>query len=438
MKRYFVTSVVPGAEIDKSFAASIQTFCKEKDAELLLIPTRYVYKTDVMDEEIVESSSFVDKERFLNAKIKISDILIDPKVKDPVLGMQRQSRKDGSLIVGSPKQRLKLVPNGSNVKMPHALMSPGAITKPYYPDTKQGRMAYDDHVIGGIIVEIENGGMYHFRQVQSDNNGSFIDLGIEYSRAGSKKIQTEALIPGDYHAGDHDLLVKKVILELSKTLKPKSLVLHDLFNGKSVNRHEIEKKVSRAGLGPFSSLEYELMITYDELVDLSKDSNKVYIIRSNHDMWIDLYLEEGRYIEDSENFIIGHKLAIAKFNGEIPLEAGLRALDTKNKLKNVEFLTLGSDLRITPKKIQLGAHGHQGANGARGNTIVMERTYGNSVSGHSHTPEILHGAYVVGTSTHLVLPYNEGGASSWLQTLGIVYYNGARQLITVINGKYKA
>lgn len=436
-KVYFITSVVPGADIHIGFAKAIEIFCKKNKAELKLIPTKNtVHKDDSIPEELEGLSNLVRSGFRLNSKIRIDNVLIDPASPDPVIGLSRQSQKDGSFIFGSAKQRLKLVPNGSNVKLPHALMSPGAITLPYYKDTKHGRIAKCDHVIGGLVVEIGDNVIYQYRQVQADKDGAFIDLGIEYSEKGTKKIKTEAVIPGDIHPGETDPNVTKAIKEVLALLKPKYTVVHDFFNGKSVNRHEKDRKASRAKLGPYISLEYELQVCLDSLKELADASNEVLIVRSNHDIWIDTYIEDARYIDDPINYKIGHQLAIAKHDGQMPFEAGVRMLDKKKELKNVRFLRLEDDIRVTPKKIQLAAHGHQGANGSKGTTTVIERTYGNSVTGHTHTPEILRGAWVVGTSTFLNLPYNEGGASSWLQTMGVVYYNGSRQLINVINGKW--
>jgi hypothetical protein len=439
-KRYFITSIVPGAEVHRRFVGSIQTFCKKMNAELILMPTMAPVDraNDKIDDEIIDSGYLLTKDRYLNLKIRVSDLMVSPTAVDPVAGLQRQSQKDGSFIFASPKQRLKVIPNGSHVKMPHALMTPGAITYPYYKDNKVGRIAFQDHVIGGIIVEITSNVQYHFRQVQADHiNGSFIDLGIEYSESGTKKVKTEALVPGDYHAGEHDPSVKKSILDLQKLLKPKYTVLHDFFNGKSINRHEMDKKASRSHLGNYLSLEYELKVCYDEMADLVKNANEVLVVRSNHDLWIDSWIEGGLYIEDPINYRIGHQLAIAKHDGIMPFEHGVRMFDKNKKLNKVKFLRLGDDLRITPKKIQVAAHGHQGANGSRGSVAVIEKTYGESITGHTHSPEILRGALVTGTSTYLNLAYNEGGASSWLQAHGVVYYNGNKQLIIVINGKWR-
>ena len=86
--------------------------------------------------------------------------------------------------------------------------------------------------------------------------------------------------------------------------------------------------------------------------------------------------------------------------------------------------------------VELGAHGDKGANGARGSLHAMENAYGNSVSGHSHSPEILRGAWQVGTCSYLKLEYNQG-PSSWLHSSCLLYPNGARQLINVIGGQWR-
>ena len=92
------------------------------------------------------------------------------------------------------------------------------------------------------------------------------------------------------------------------------------------------------------------------------------------------------------------------------------------------------DLKVA--NVQLGAHGDKGPNGSRGSLKGMHRSYGDSVTGHSHTPGILHGAWAVGTSSYLKLSYNQG-PSSWMQAHCIVYDDGSRQLVNIIDGKWR-
>jgi len=59
-----------------------------------------------------------------------------------------------------------------------------------------------------------------------------------------------------------------------------------------------------------------------------------------------------------------------------------------------------------------------------------------SLTGNSHTPCIEKGVFQVGTSTRLRLEYTFG-PSSWLNTHAVVYPNGKRSLLHVIEGEWK-
>lgn len=442
-KNYFISSIVPGADIDLSFAKNVKTFIDHNKSELILIPTQYtVSKLDSIDDEIMSSNEVLKDEKSLNSNLKISSMPINPQNVDPTTGLQRQSQKDASYIFGSAKQRLRLVPNGSNVTLPHALMSTGAMTLPYYKDSKVGRIAYNDHVIGGIVAQVIDNKNYFYTQVQADDDGSFAHMGKMYKGGKVSKADVESIVLGDIHATDIDPKVHKANLEMMDFFKPKFLFLHDVWNGISVNRHEIDKAFSRVVTGELTSIEKEAEITFKILSDYAKSakknkSKKVYVVCSNHDLWLDAYLESANYLKDRENFVIAHKMAIAKFEGTPPFEFLMRRLDTKGVLANVEFLDLDSDIRLTKKKIQHAAHGHQGSNGSKGSPKIIEQTYGQSNSGHTHSAEILRGAFIAGTSSKLRLPYNKGGASSWIHSNIITYSYGGRQLLNIIDGKWR-
>lgn len=87
--------------------------------------------------------------------------------------------------------------------------------------------------------------------------------------------------------------------------------------------------------------------------------------------------------------------------------------------------------------IEVGSHGHVGPNGSRGSVKSQARIGMKSVIGHSHSPGIRDGAYQVGTSSRLNLEYVRG-PSSWLHTHCVIYANGKRTLINIINGEWRA
>ncbi|WP_196301251.1 hypothetical protein, partial [Streptococcus pneumoniae] len=78
-------------------------------------------------------------------------------------------------------------------------------------------------------------------------NGTFIDLGVKYD--GEKepsKANIEAIVFGDWHLGDTNPLVNQANYNLINEMNPKRIILHDVFNGHSVNHHNMDKSVTRA------------------------------------------------------------------------------------------------------------------------------------------------------------------------------------------------
>lgn len=435
MKRYIITAAVPGCEIHEGFISAIKNYNKRMKAEHLIIPTPKLYKKDTFHSKVASSGTMLEKSFNLNNNISISLLPINPEQTDPITGLDRLSHNEKSVIYGSPKQRLKSVASPSN-DFPRVLMTPGACTRPYKRNNKRTMIATQDQVIGAIIVEIESPSLYHFRQVQAAKDGSFVDLGVKYSPDGkTSEMKVEALIPGDWHTGYTDPNVRKNVIEMLKIFKPNYLILHDLFDGISVNHHISHNLLLKAMLGAQNNVSAELQLNAIELAVLEKHVKKqVVVVKSNHDEFLDRWLNEGKYLYDTQNHIMGLELALAKARGHDPVEYGI--LKYQN-LKRTKFLKSDSSFKITPKQIECGMHGHLGPNGARGSSAALEKSFLSSVSGHSHSPEILRNIYIVGTSTHLRLNYNKG-PSSWMQTLCIVYANGDRQLINFVGKKWKA
>jgi hypothetical protein len=427
--------VVPGGKPHTKFLSSLNNYCKNNDAKLLLIPSVPIYKEDDIHQDIKDNYQILEEDKLLNNNIHISLMPINYEKIDPITGLERQTQEHGSVIYASPKQRLKSIPS-PRIDVPRVAMTPGACTHPNSTRrTLKSIIAKMDHVYGAIIVEVQSSDTYHFRQIQAASDGSFCDLGVKYSSEGKPvKVGVEAITPGDYHCGYTDPKVKKAIEEICAELKPKYLILHDFFDGISVNHHIEHNLLERAMLKEKASLERELELTAKELKDIQDYAENIIIVKSNHDELLDQWLTQGKFINERENLIIGLELAMAKAKGEDALEHGLRKY-AKLK-KQVRFLKGDESFKLTPKKIECGVHGHRGPNGSKGAIAGLERSYGKITYGHSHTPEILRGAFVVGTSSFLKLSYNKG-PSSWLQTLCITNKDGSRQLINVINGKWR-
>lgn len=100
----------------------------------------------------------------------------------------------------------------------------------------------------------------------------------------------------------------------------------------------------------------------------------------------------------------------------------------------VRFLDRSETFKI--HDIELSIHGDKGANGSKGTRPQFSNLPSKTIIGHSHSPGITQGCYQVGTSSRLDLEYNQG-TSSWLNTHALIYKNGKRQLINIINGKWR-
>lgn len=435
-KRFVITTAVAGTQADPKFYASIKNYCQKRDALLLVLPS----DNDLvkLDPNLIANENIVFDDISLNSNLKISSIKIKPKMIDPVTGLARIAQKC-SFIFGSPKQRLQPVPT-SNAKFPHVLMTTGAITRPRYKgksyvNHRTDYIANHDHVMGAVIVEIENNEIYHFRQIQCDSEGKFIDLFLEYSTDSVKKVNAAAIIMGDFHSGDTDPTADAVAAELCAEGNPEFLVGHDINDGKANNHHDKHKRITMAKKSEQhrTSLSAEGKQLAKDVEMLRKRAKKFVWVKSNHDEVLHRWLEDGDYVNDPLNHLLGHKLAVAMVEGRDPLQE-LVYINGVPKSNNIIWLDRDQDFTIAG--IQLGAHGDLGPNGSRGNIRAMEQCYGKSVTGHSHSAIILRGAWSVGTTSNLRLSYNRG-SSSWSHTHCIVYPNGQRQLINSIKGKWR-
>lgn len=439
--RFVITTVLAGCKVDRKFFKSLKQYCEEKNALLLLLPVsdpasnRSKLSQHMMFDPILKDEHFVYDDLALNTNFYISGLKLQAKQINPFTGLKRIGQRTGSFCYGSPKQTLEPIPNS---KFPKVMMSPGALTLPDYTthryiSNRTAYIAHHDHLMGALVVEIEDSKLYYTAQLQADNKGRFIDYGVMYDGSKQESVGLAGFVMGDLHVDDHDEQALNCWKKVMTDLPPEYLLIHDGLNGHSVNHHERKKGISQALSfdGNRLSLDRELKRYSEVMNDLATYARKkVKVVKSNHDEFIDRWLEDGLHVKEPQNALIGHKLWIAKYEGKDPLETG--AILYGLKKEKFDFLQRDESFKIGG--VELGFHGDQGANGSKGGLQSHENSHGNSVTGHTHEERILRGAWVVGTTSKLRVGYNKG-ASSWTQTSCLVYANGMRQLITSIKGK---
>lgn len=445
---YIISTAVGGAKAHLGFLKTMEKFSQENNAEMVIMPAESISnsfekKTAVFDKEFNNDKYFfVTKDSELNNNIMLCSIQVSAKQIKPITGLSRLGNREGSYVFASPKQFLDYIPSGNKRGKNYSIMTTGSCTLPdYYSEVfvskRLSYIANHDHTMGAIIVEIEDDNIFHFRQVQCSEDGSFIDMGREYSpNKKTKDVEVNAIM-GDLHGVNADVETINMFSELFATMKMKAIYLHDIFDGYSISHHvrDISEKSYRSENG-MANLIRELQITYD-LVKSIGDTTKakdIYIVKSNHDEFLDRYLKEGRYVEDAENHLASLKIATALFEDEDILDRGFKVADRISP-DNWHFLQRSDSSMIAG--VECGAHGDMGLNGARPSLNSMESIYGNCVIGHNHSAAIQRGVFRVGTLSKLDMGYNRG-PSSWTPTCCLIYENGQRQLINSVNGKCRS
>ena len=250
-KRFIITTAVSGKEIEENCFKSLKTYEEYEDAMILIQPCEDVAsRNSVFDYELdrrLRECGFAFKDLFLNNKIFLSSISVSAKQVNPLTGLERLAQARGSMVLASPKQYLQFVAN-SNTKMPRALMTTGAITVPDYSTDKSmskrtSYLAEFDHIMGALIVEIEDDRIFHFRQVQFDDDGSFYDLGWKYKSDGTvEEVDKTVCVFGDTHVGSHDIEVDECLQEITEYTNCKEIIVHDLFDNRFNNHHDVHKQ----------------------------------------------------------------------------------------------------------------------------------------------------------------------------------------------------
>ena len=303
-KRFVVTTAVNGCEVHPRFLASIKNYCKQNDASLLILvasdPAASRDKEWGTISSKLKDETIVIEDTRLNSNVFLSTIKLSAKHIDPTTGLGRIGQRNGTFIYASPKQRLKAVPV-SNSTLPHFMMTTGAITvgnykSDMYMSQRTAYIAEHDHVLGAIVVEIVDDKRYHFRQIQSDSKGAFYDLGVRYTPSECVKVQPEAFVLGDWHAGETDPGAKKAWFDVSKLTKPKRILLHDAFDGISINHHERNYKLLKAKRAENNqlSLQNELSILSSDIQEIAELTDEVIVVKSNHDQFLERYLQETK------------------------------------------------------------------------------------------------------------------------------------------------
>jgi len=442
-KRFIISWAQADTKIHEQFLENIEAYAEDIDAEILIIAGRYKSPTSLeaskAQEKKDKNKNFwdVNVTKYLTATRQnlheylsvLAELKIQPTASTPLSGLNGMSGLE-SCIIGSPSVHLKSLPVLPNYPK-KLLLTTGAVTLPNYTDTKAGKKGEFHHQLGFVIVELDED-IFHMRQVQCDDNGTFYDL-IYKVKNGVVSVyhkQCPAIVFGDLHLGEEDSEVVEAAFSLVDRIGAEKIILHDVFSGYSVSHHELNNPFILAQRELDNSWKLAEELDYMVQWFLDRPQYNFVSVASNHNTFIDRWLmsNDWRKSPNKNKYL---ELAYTVSQGKAP--KGIIPYLLDNNTSNVISLSYDDSFRV--KSWELGIHGCHGTNGSRGSISQYKNLNTKTIVAHSHTPARELGSVQVGTFTKLKLNY-VSGLSSWLASMAIVYPNEKVSQIHILNGKF--
>lgn len=454
IRRLVVTAAQNATPVHPRWWRVLEQIASRPGTALVVIPFRYKNPTSQWTGSQQNAEFWApevrpylcNQRKTINRNLTIlGDLKIQPTAASPLTGADALSHA-ASGIIGHAKLQMRCIPTPHN-RMAKVLTTTGACTVENYTDSRTGVIGEFHHSLSAVVVDLE-GSKFHLRHVHYDSRGGgATDLDVRYGPGGATRADRPlALVMGDTHVDFIDSGVEQATFGpggMVECLKPKHLVWHDLLDAYSCNPHHagnpfnsIAKRRAKA-----DDVKAEVARAIEFLRKHTPGGTTSVVVGSNHNDMLRRWVLRTDWRADPTNaeFYLQTALAMAR-------NTRLTAHGTEHpdpfaywleEARLPRTLVLGGDKSFVLGGVELGMHGDIGPNGARGNIANLRRIGIRSIIGHSHTPGINEGCYQVGTSTKLRLEYNHG-ASSWLNAHALLHADGKRQIVTIVDGKWRS
>ena len=373
-----------------------------------------------------------------------------PTATSPLSGLEAYT-KDKWGIFPHAKVQLRSIATMKN-EPAKQIMTTGTVTLPNYIRKKAGIKAQFHHIIGAVIVSLAPDGAFFCRHIIADDEGSFYDLDrFVFNGEITTGNRPEAIVHGDIHIEKVDPVVAKTSWSysfdnylstesLTSVLRPKRRVFHDLIDFSARNHHNIDDhhlRIESFYRGQ-DSVEQDLYKAVHFLNEIQDPEIEDFVIQSNHDNALVKWLKNPHVRYDPENYLFWLETETKYVKALIenrPVHLFREVLEGMGvRDTNLNWIREDEDsLRILG--VELGIHGHNGANGARGSAQSFAKMGPKSITGHVHAPSITDGHMSVGTNSKMDMGYNKG-LSSWAHANALLDPNGQRTIITMSQGRW--
>lgn len=446
-RKFVITSAQNNTRPNIKFLKSLIGYCKDNDAELIIIPVHYKnisainankeYQKKWADEVL---PYLIDRKLYLGGNLVVqADLRISATTLNPLTGKEPINGKKWT-VFGHPQFAMETVASPIN-NLPKRMYTTASVTIANYSQSNLGARAKFHHVTGALVVEVAKG--YCFvRQINADKDNSFYDLDYYYrpTRARTKAPPIVALTPGDEHVKFNKKSVRKATYEgpdsMAAVLKPQHIIRHDVLDGYAGSHHHEKDDVQQ--FRKFHKHDNDYRKEMDQVVDFINETTPKgahnVIVASNHHDHLTQWLSRVDPREDPLNALFIHEMKTAQYENVLANKSSdpLQIYLTPRLLHKITFLNRKSKFVLLG--VDYAQHGDYGIGGARGNARGLAATTYKMVIGHSHGARIVRGVYQVGSST-IVLEY-ERGYGSRSNTHCIQYANGKRTLVDIFKGRW--
>ena len=456
-KKFVFTSAQNNTFVHDGFLKALKVYCEHNSAELIVgsfVYNKTGFQTgegeDTWFDPKIKDYILDESREIAKGLVWCGELNILPTAKTPLTGLQNYTNRDGCIV---PHAKLQMQSVPTPIHMDARLMyTTGTVTQRNYRQQKAGQQAEHHHSFSALVVEIDEDCNWFVRQLNcEEKTGNFYDVtsNVEYyTKDGvTDNHGVEAINWGDIHAAKIDEGVAKAswgkggIIDI---LKPRVQLLHDLYDQKARNHHNIKDPyfMYKMHLAGTESVEEEVKHTGKVMRDLIRPSVETIVVQSNHDMALQQWLKNSDYKYDQVNALFYLEMQYETYKqmslGNNKFSVLEYALKTKCKgLEDIRFLS-GTESYTIAGGIECGSHGCAGNGGARGSTKSHQIQGIKYNIGHQHGANIIDGVSVAGVSGLLNMGYNAEGGSNWSHTHIITMKNGKRMNITLRSSKCKS
>lgn len=464
VRRYLLTAAQDETEVHKPFWANLLAYAAHLDAEILV--GGFTYNKSLFEDHASRTAVFAElvQPYLRHDNVPLGDDLIFaakmntlPTAARPLSALETYTRGKWGVF---PHAKIQLVSAPTLPgRHPAMLMTTGACTVANYVPKKAGLKAEFHHQIGATIVEVCDDGRLFCRQISATEDGAFQDLDVIVRR---EEVTTghrvEAITWGDIHLEKIDLVVARAAWGLDvetgevtpegsvlDVLRPRHQAFHDLLDFRARNHHRRGDHhfAYRMMTGRTDRVDDANRLCADFLLKTAREWCISVVVASNHPEALPRWLRETDPRQDPLNMRFWCQANDAVYaaieQADETFDIFRWALSRHANLDEIVFVPRNGSYLVCQQYggIELGQHGDEGPNGARGSPLNLSRVAVRMNIGHVHSPSILDGVYAAGLSGLLDQDYNSG-PTSWSHTHVVTYPNGKRTLLTMRDGAWRA